>query len=149
MLHIFFYILIEYFKKESSEYTKYKNIIDESNSADYSEKTIQQRIDFTSKAIESLGEMLSTLNGELDKLEEAAANGGEKANENVMNTNKNENAEQKEETKATETVEAPKSEKGAKPAEASEKATESKGITQEADKNVTNTNEKEEKEREL
>lgn len=142
-------LLIEYFKKESSEYTKYKNIIDESNSADYSEKTIQQRIDFTSKAIESLGEMLSTLNGELDKLEEAAANGGEKANENVMNTNKNENAEQKEETKATETVEAPKSEKGAKPTEASEKATESKGITQEADKNVTNTNENEEKEREL
>lgn len=137
-------LLIEYFKKESSEYTKYKNIIDESNSADYSEKTIQQRIDFTSKAIESLGEMLSTLNGELDKLEEAAANGGEKANENVMNTNKNENAEQKEETKANETVEAPKSEKGAKPAEASEKATESKGITQEADKNVTNTNENEE-----
>ncbi len=142
-------LLIEYFKKESSEYTKYKNIIDESNSADYSEKTIQQRIDFTSKAIESLGEMLSTLNGELDKLEEAAANGGEKANENVMNTNKNENAEQKEETKANETVEAPKSEKGAKPAEASEKATESKGITQEADKNVTNTNENEEKERGL
>lgn len=142
-------LLIEYFKKESSEYTKYKNIIDESNSADYSEKTIQQRIDFTSKAIESLGEMLSTLNGELDKLEEAAANGGEKANENVMNTNKNENAEQKEETKATETVEAPKSEKGAKPAETSEKATESKGITQEADKNVTNTNENEEKERGL
>lgn len=142
-------LLIEYFKKESSEYTKYKNIIDESNSADYSEKTIQQRIDFTSKAIESLGEMLSTLNGELDKLEEAAANGGEKANENVMNTNKNENAEQKEETKVTETVEAPESEKGAKPAEASEKATESKGITQEADKNVTNTNENEEKERGL
>lgn len=142
-------LLIEYFKKESSEYTKYKNIIDESNSADYDEKTIQQRIDFTSKAIESLGEMLSILDDQLAELEKTAANGGQEADKNVSETNVNEDAEQKEETKATETVEAPKSEEGAKPAEASEKATESKGITREADKDVTNTNENEEKEREL
>lgn len=151
--------LINYFNekgdaglKHSSK--KYVEFIKESDNINFPDRkpfdagdNSQQQ--FVSDAVKSLEYMIIDLNGELDKLEEAAANGGEKANENVMNTNKNENAEQKEETKANETVEAPKSEKGAKPAEASEKATESKGITQEADKNVTNTNENEEKERGL
>ena len=108
-------LLINYFKEGSSEYTKYKNIIDESNSEDYGKKTIRQKIDFTSKAIESLGEMLWYLNGELYRLEGTEANGGEKTDEDVGETNVNEDAEQKEEPKATETVEAPKSEEGAKP----------------------------------
>lgn len=108
-------LLINYFKEGSSEYTKYKNIIDESNSEDYGKKTIRQKIDFTSKAIESLGDMLWYLNGELYRLEGTEANGGEKTDEDVGETNVNEDAEQKEEPKATETVEAPKSEEGAKP----------------------------------
>lgn len=151
--------LINYFNKKGDaglkhSSKKYVEFIKESDNINFPDRkpfdagdNSQQQ--FVSDAVKSLEYMIIDLNDQLAELEKAAANGGEKANENVMNTNKNENAEQKEETKATETVEAPKSEKGAKPAEASEKATESKGITQEADKNVTNTNENEEKEREL
>ena len=121
-------LLINYFKEGSSEYTKYKNIIDESNSEDYGEKTIRQKIDFTSKAIESLGEMLWYLNGELYRLEGTEANGGEKTDEDVGETNVNEDAEQKEEPKTTETVDDPKLEEGAKPAEASGAATRENGL---------------------
>lgn len=137
-------LLINYFKEGSSEYKEYEEIINGSNNPHFgSGETRVKQLLFLSGAVRSLGRMLSTLNGELAKLEQAAANGGQEANGSVNEANENEEVKQKEEGEAAKVVEAPESEGGAKPAETSEKTTESEGTAQGTNKNVTNTNETE------
>lgn len=139
-------VLIKYFSENAgSEWNSkgYKYYLDAVNDA-----TIEgdNRDEVADKAVKTLDYMLGDLKVGLAKLKEAAANGGEKTNENVSETNVNEDAEQKEETKASETVEAPAPvlvDKNGMPMDglpptSPEQAAANGG--QEADKNVTNTN---------
>lgn len=145
--------LINYFNEEGVKHSskKYVEFINESDNINFPDgkpfdagNNSQQQ--FVSDAVKSLEYMIIDLNDQLAELEKAAANGGEKTNENVSETNVNEDAEQKEETKASETVEAPAPvlvDKNGMPMDglpptSPEQAAANGG--QEADKNVTNTN---------
>lgn len=103
--------LINYFNEEGVKHSskKYVEFINESDNINFPDgkpfdagNNSQQQ--FVSDAVKSLEYMIIDLNDQLAKLKEAAANGGEKTDEDVSETNVNRNVEQKEEGEATEAV---------------------------------------------